>query len=139
MKAIEHYTWFTGMLTSLVYQLEKAVLLTGTFSSITCTQLGIPMLTKYTELLEKVQHRETKLITGDYEVTHKNRLIPLNMLPLMYSIDLPLSKQIFTRRLLTTISSSSWTTLTQTSHTPTFHYLDPCSQCHLSNPTLVAF
>ena len=65
MKAIEHYTWFAGMLTSLVYQLEKAVLFTGTFSSITCAQLGRPMSTKYTELLEKVQHRETKLITGD--------------------------------------------------------------------------
>ena len=53
-----------------------------------CSQLWRPCLIKDIELLERVQRRATKFITGNYEVSYKDRLLSLGLLPLMYWFEL---------------------------------------------------
>ena len=53
-----------------------------------CSQLWRPCLIKDIELLERVQRRATKFITENYEVSYKNRLLSLGLLPLMYWFEL---------------------------------------------------
>lgn len=50
-----------------------------------CLQIWHPRLIK---ILEQVQRRATKFILNDYELDYKKQLIKLNMLPLMYALDL---------------------------------------------------
>ena len=47
-----------------------------------CSQLWRPCFIKDIELLERVQRRATKFITGNYEVNHKDHLLSLGLLPL---------------------------------------------------------
>ena len=53
-----------------------------------CSQLWRPCLIKDIGLLERVQRRATKFITENYEVSYKNRLLSLGLLPLMYWFEL---------------------------------------------------
>ena len=49
-----------------------------------CSQLWRPYLIKDIVTLENVQQRATKFILNDYTSNYKDRLITLNLLPLMY-------------------------------------------------------
>ena len=53
-----------------------------------CSQLWRPQLIKDILLLEKVQRRATKFILNDFSSGYKDRLISLNILPLMYWLEL---------------------------------------------------
>lgn len=53
-----------------------------------CSLLWRPRLIKDIELLERVQRRATKFITGNYEENYKARLLSLKLLPLMYWLEL---------------------------------------------------
>ena len=69
--------------------LKKRLYLTLIRSHISyCCQLWRPYLVKDFLAIEKIQRRTTKYILGNYVVEYKTRLISLNMLPLMYWLDL---------------------------------------------------
>ena len=53
-----------------------------------CSQLWRPYLIKDIVTLENVQRRATKFILNDYTPNYKDRLITLNLLPLMYWYEL---------------------------------------------------
>ena len=53
-----------------------------------CCQLWWPFLIKNIQSIEKIQRRATKYILNDYSSDYKLRLLSLNMLPLMYWLDL---------------------------------------------------
>ena len=53
-----------------------------------CSQLWRPRLMKDIVCLEKVQRRASKYILGDRESDYRSRLITLNLLPLMYWLEL---------------------------------------------------
>ena len=53
-----------------------------------CSETWKPCYRKDIEKLEKVQRRSTKFILNDYEMDYKKRLTKLNLLPLMYMLDL---------------------------------------------------
>jgi len=52
-----------------------------------CSPLWWPYLLKDINMLERVQRRATKFILSDYLSNYKDRLIQLNMLPLMYTYE----------------------------------------------------
>ncbi len=53
------------------------------------SQLWLPMLIKHIVSLEKIQRRATKFIVGyNSNLSYKERLIQLNLLPLMYHLEL---------------------------------------------------
>ena len=53
-----------------------------------CCQLWRPFLIKDFQSIEKIQRRATKYILNDSSSDYKSRLLSLNMLPLMYWLDL---------------------------------------------------
>ena len=53
-----------------------------------CSQIWSPRLIKDFQTLERVQRRATKFIMNDFSLDYKSRLIQLNMLPLMYWLEL---------------------------------------------------
>ena len=53
-----------------------------------CSQIWRPHLHKDIKSLERVQRRATKFILGDYEMNYKNRLLSLNLFPLMYFLEM---------------------------------------------------
>ena len=53
-----------------------------------CSPLWRPYLIKDILNLERIQHRASKYILGDYISDYKTRLIKLNLLPLMYIYEL---------------------------------------------------
>ncbi len=53
-----------------------------------CSQLWRPHLAKDILSLEQIQRRSTKYILQDYTSDYKSRLVPLNLLPLMYWLEL---------------------------------------------------
>ena len=53
-----------------------------------CCQLWRPHLVKDIQSLERVQRRATKYILQDYTSDYKSRLLSLNILPLMYWLEL---------------------------------------------------
>ncbi len=53
-----------------------------------CCQLWRPHLCKNIQSIERIQRRATKYILKDYINDYKTRLLSLNMLPLMYWLDL---------------------------------------------------
>ncbi len=53
-----------------------------------CCQLWSPFLIKDIQSIEKIQRRATKYILNYYTSDYKSRLLSLNMLPLMYWLDL---------------------------------------------------
>ena len=53
-----------------------------------CCQLWRPFLIKDIQSIEKIQRRATKYILNDSSSDYKSRLLSLNMLPLMYWLDL---------------------------------------------------
>ena len=72
-------------------QLRKHLFITLVRSRLTyCSQLWRPNLISDIVTLEKVQRRATKYITADYTqaINYKDRLIKLDMLPLMYWLEL---------------------------------------------------
>ncbi len=69
--------------------LKKRLYLTLIRSHVSyCCQLWRPYLVKDFLAIEKIQRRATKYILGNYVDEYKTRLISLNMLPLMYWLDL---------------------------------------------------
>jgi len=52
-----------------------------------CSQLWNPYLIKDTAALEKIQRQATKFILKDYESNYRTRLLKLDLLPLMYTLD----------------------------------------------------
>ena len=70
-------------------QLKKQLYLTLVKSKISyCCQLWRPHLVKDTQSLERVQQRATNYILQDYTSDYKSRLLSLNILPLMYWLEL---------------------------------------------------
>ncbi len=53
-----------------------------------CSQLWFPNKIQDIILLERVQRRATKYILNNYNISYKLRLIHLNILPLMYYLQL---------------------------------------------------
>lgn len=53
-----------------------------------CSVLWKPHLIKHIQLIERVQRRATKYILNDFTSNYKSRLLKLQMLPLMYILDL---------------------------------------------------
>ncbi len=53
-----------------------------------CCQLQRPHLCKNIQSIERIQRRATKYVLKDYINDYKSRLLSLNMLPLMYWLDL---------------------------------------------------
>ena len=53
-----------------------------------CSEVWKPCLKKDIEKLEQVQRRATKFILNNYVMDYKERLLKLNLLPLMYMLDL---------------------------------------------------
>ena len=53
-----------------------------------CSQLWRPRFLKDIANLEQIQRRSTKYILNNYTTNYKDRLIQLNLLPLMYWYDL---------------------------------------------------
>ena len=53
-----------------------------------CCQLWRPYLLKDIQSIERIQRRATKYILNDYDSDYRSRLLSLNMLPLMYWLDL---------------------------------------------------
>ena len=52
-----------------------------------CSQLWNPYLIKDTITLEKIQRQATKFILKDYDTDYRTRLLKLDLLPLMYTLD----------------------------------------------------
>uniref|UniRef100_A0A1X7TDQ4 Reverse transcriptase domain-containing protein n=1 Tax=Amphimedon queenslandica TaxID=400682 RepID=A0A1X7TDQ4_AMPQE len=69
---------------------KKLIYISLVRSKITyCSQLWRPMLIKDILCIERIQRRATKYITNDYnKSTYKERLLSLNLLPLMYLYEL---------------------------------------------------
>ena len=79
----------TLRLTSAPVSIKKQIYLTLVRSKLTyCCQLWRPYLIKDITMLENVQRRATKFITGDYESDYKSRLLKLDLLPLMHWYEL---------------------------------------------------
>ena len=53
-----------------------------------CSQLWRPYLIKDIVSLENIQRRASKFIANDYSISYRNRLLTLQMLPLMYWLEL---------------------------------------------------
>ena len=53
-----------------------------------CSQLWRPYLIKDIVSLENIQRRASKFIANDYSISYRNRHITLQMLPLMYWLEL---------------------------------------------------
>ena len=53
-----------------------------------CSVLWQPNLLRDIELLERVQRRATKYILNDFHSNYRSRLLALNLLPLMYILEL---------------------------------------------------
>ncbi len=53
-----------------------------------CSSVWRPFLIKDIQFLEKVQRRATKYVLGDFNSDYKSRLIALDLLPLMYILEL---------------------------------------------------
>ena len=53
-----------------------------------CSQLWRPQLIKDIQKLERIQHRATKYILNNYDLSYKQRLEQLHLLPLMYTYEL---------------------------------------------------
>ncbi len=53
-----------------------------------CSPIWRPTLVKDIMALERIQRRATKFILSDYSSTYKSRLRSLNLLPLMYQLEL---------------------------------------------------
>ena len=53
-----------------------------------CSVLWKPHLIKHIQLIECIQRRATKYILNDYVSDYKSHLIKLQILPLMYILDL---------------------------------------------------
>ena len=53
-----------------------------------CSVLWKPHLIKHIQLIERIQRRATKYVLNDYVSDYKSRLIKLQILPLMYILDL---------------------------------------------------
>ena len=53
-----------------------------------CSPLRRPQLLKDIFTLERIQRRATKFILNNYDISYKTRLIHLNLLPLMYILEL---------------------------------------------------
>ena len=74
---------------SSTVQFRKQLYLSLVRSKLTyCSQLWRPYLIKDIKLLENVQRRSTKYILHDYSSNYKQRLISLNLLPLMHWFEL---------------------------------------------------
>ena len=72
-------------------EIKKQLYLSLVRSNLTyCSQLWIrrPSLIKHITMLENVQRRATKFITNDYSSNYKIRLQSLNLLPLMFWLEL---------------------------------------------------
>jgi len=52
-----------------------------------CSQIWHPYLLKDITTIEQLQRRATKFILNNYTIDYKQRLLNLNMLPLMYQLD----------------------------------------------------
>ena len=69
--------------------LKKQLYLTLVKSHVSyCCQLWRPFMVKDIQSIEKIQRRATKYILSDYTSDYKSRLLSLNLLPLMYWLDL---------------------------------------------------
>ena len=67
---------------------KKTLYITLVRSQLTyCSQLWNPYLIKDTITLEKIQRQATKFILKDYESSYHTRLLKLDLLPLMYTLD----------------------------------------------------
>ena len=53
-----------------------------------CSQLWRPQLIKDIQKLERIQRRATKYILNNYDLSYKQRLEQLHLLPLMYTYEL---------------------------------------------------
>jgi len=53
-----------------------------------CSILRKPHLIKDINLIERIQRRATKFILNDYTSDFKTHLLKLNLLPLMYTLDI---------------------------------------------------
>ena len=68
---------------------KKILYITLVRSQLTyCSQLWNPYLIKDTVILEKIQRQGTKFILRDFNSDYKTRLLKLDLLPLMYILDL---------------------------------------------------
>jgi len=67
---------------------KKILYITLVRSQLTyCSQLWNPYLIKDTVILERIQRQATKYILRDYDSNYKTRLLKLDLLPLMYTLD----------------------------------------------------
>ena len=73
-----------------------------------CSEIWKPSYKKDIEKLEQVQRRATKFILNNYIMDYKERLIELNMLPLMYILDLRDVMFFVKNQLLISISVSTY-------------------------------
>ncbi len=70
-------------------QLKKQLYLALVKSYVSyCCQLWRPYHLKDIQSIEKIQRHATKYILKDYQSYYRSRLLSLNMLPLMYWLDL---------------------------------------------------
>ena len=88
------FTWFTA-LWSLPLQFGKQpythiyIYISLVWSNLAyCSQLWMPVLAKDIQSLEQFQCGATKYILQDYSLDYESRLVSLNVLPLMYWLEL---------------------------------------------------
>ena len=53
-----------------------------------CTPIWCPYLQKHIQNIERIQRRVTKFILNDYDSNYKTQLLTLELLPLMYLLEL---------------------------------------------------
>ena len=96
----DHYSHICSKAYSSLYMIKRAFTTADVSSKrrlyislvrsklVYCSQLWRPYLKKDILILERVQRRATKYILGDYSSSYRERLMALDLLPLMYWLEL---------------------------------------------------